>query len=117
VACIELTLPLPTSANDLWTPTRKGLRKSDAYRAWLKEAGWLAMAQRQRKVSGPYKISISAVRPDNRRRDLGNLLKATEDLLVGIGLIDDDSKSEMIVMRWVTAGDGITVRVEPAGVE
>lgn len=117
MAPVELTLPYPPSANRLWVRARQGMRRSDHYTAWLKEAGWLALAQRPGKITGPYKLAINAVRPDKRRRDLGNLLKATEDLLVSIGLIEDDSKSEMIVMRWVTTGEGVTIRIEPAGVE
>lgn len=119
---IELHLPLPTSANDLWKPDgRGGLCRTDAYDQWLRDAGWLAKAQlikaSHRSVQGPYKLTMQAVRPDKRRRDLGNLLKATEDLLVSIRVIEDDSLSECITMRWVTVGDGIYVMVGPAGVE
>jgi len=67
---IKLHLVLPPSANQLWTRTRKGLRKTDRYTLWLAAAGWTAKAQRPDKVTGPYKLMLTAVRPDNRKRDL-----------------------------------------------
>jgi Holliday junction resolvase RusA-like endonuclease len=114
---IEIRLPYPVSANDLWSLTRTGMRKSDAYKAWLTEAGWEAKAQRPGKIIGPYKLSIHAVRPDAKRRDLGNLEKAVSDLLQSLQIIENDCLAEMITMRWVTSGEGITVILEPAGVE
>jgi Holliday junction resolvase RusA-like endonuclease len=114
---IELQLPFPTSANDLWSRTARGMRRSDAYTAWLVEAGWEARRQRPGKIEGPYKLTIHAVRPDSRRRDLGNLEKGVSDLLESLGIIENDCLAEMISMRWVTSGEGITVILEPAGVE
>src|ERR1035441_3525931 len=114
---VELQLPYPPTANKLWTRTRQGMRRTDSYNNWLQCAGWAVIQQRPKKIRGHYKISITAVRPDKRRRDLGNLLKATEDLLTAQGVIEDDSLSEQINMRWVTTGDGILVRIEAAGVE
>ena len=114
---VEVRLPYPPSANAIWRNFGGRTIKSAEYRAWIKEAGWAVKAQRPGQVSGPFKISLNAVRPDNRRRDLSNLLKATEDLLQAVGIIEDDCLAEMIIMRWVTTGDGICVRIEPAGVE
>ena len=114
---IELWLPFPPSANRLWVRARVGMRKSAAYVAWLLEAGAEVRRQKPGKIEGPYKIFITAARPDKRKRDLGNLEKATSDLLQSCGVISDDCHAEMITMRWVTQGDGIGVRIEPAGVE
>lgn len=91
--------------------------RSPHYTAWLTEASAMARKQKPEAVHGHYKLSLNAVRPDKRKRDLDNLLKATSDLLVSVGVIDDDSLCEMISLRWVTGGEGIYVRVEPAGVE
>lgn len=113
----ELLLPYPPSANRLWIRARKGMRKSPAYVAWLFEAGLLAKSQRPKSVSGPYKLSIQATRPDKRKRDLDNIIKPLADLLQTVGVIRDDCDCEMISARWVTAGEGVTVRIEPAGVE
>ena len=115
---VELTLPFPPSQNHLWTRTKNGMRCTDRYRAWLKEAGWLIQAKRPQPIKGPYKLSVQAVRPDNRKRDLDNFaFKAISDLIVELGIVQDDSLCEMISARWVTVGEGVTVRIEPAGVE
>lgn len=114
---IMLQLPFPPSVNRLWVKTRAGMRRSDEYVAWQQEAGFLAKAQHQKPITGPYKLAIHAARPDKRKRDLGNLEKGVSDLLQSLGLIRDDCDCEMITLRWVTAGIGITVLVQPAGVE
>ncbi len=114
---VELTLPYPPSANRLWTRTSKGMRKTDTYSAWLKVAGYMALAQKQPAVIGPYKMSIQAMRPDRRRRDIDNIIKSVSDLLQSVGVIEDDCDCEMVSARWVTSGDPLFVRVEPAGAE
>ena len=114
---VELLLPYPPSANHLWTRTRKGMRKSTKYVTWLLEAGWRAKAQRPGSVKGPYKLSIQVTRPDKRRRDIDNTIKPISDLLASVGIIRDDCDCEMVSARWVTTGEGVTVRIEPAGIE
>jgi len=93
------------------------MRKSNAYVAWLMLAGVEARRQKPSRISGPYHLIIQAARPDKRRRDLDNLLKPISDLLVSVGVIRDDCECEMISARWVTVGEGVTIRIEPAGVE
>jgi len=93
------------------------MRKTDAYNAWLTLAVSEARKQKPEAISGPYHLSINVVRPDKRRRDIDNLIKATSDLLVCVGVIDDDCDCEMVSARWVTSGEGLYVRVSPAGVE
>ena len=114
---ILLTLPYPPSANHIWRTAGKRVYRSKRYMEWLEEAAGMAIGQRQGGIKGPYKISIDAVRPDKRVRDLGNLEKPISDLLVQIGTIEDDKLAEMICIRWVTNGEGVTVRIEKAGIE
>ena len=114
---IELNLPYPPTANHMWQRRRNGMRLSDAYQRWLTSAGYIANAQRAGKMTGRYKLSIQAVRPDRKRRDLDNIIKPISDLLVRLGTIEDDCNCEMINARWVTTGEGVHVRIEPAGVE
>jgi crossover junction endodeoxyribonuclease RusA len=101
---ITLTLPYPPTTNNLFVNAGKGRNKSPGYRKWLQEAGLEIMAQRprlaSRKVTGPYTFALVAERPDNRRRDLGNLEKPVSDLLVSMGLIGDDCDAEQIELRW-----------------
>lgn len=115
---VQLHLPYPPSANRLWVRARKGMRKSDAYSAWLTEAGWHAKAQRPTKIDGPYKLSIHASRPDRRTRDLDNIIKPVNDLLQAVGVINNDSDCDIVCARWVTAGGpGVVVFLDRAGVE
>lgn len=114
---VEIWLPYPPSANGLWRSARGKVFRSRKYVDWLTAAGLEAMAQRAGSVRGPYKISITAARPDKRKRDLDNLLKAISDLLKSIGAIEDDHLCEMLTARWVTTGDGVAIRLEAAGTE
>lgn len=111
---ITLRLPYPPSANRLWTRAKKGMRRTDEYLAWLAEAGWEAKAQGVGSIQGPYRISIHAVRPDNRQRDLDNIIKPIQDVLQHISVVRNDCECEMLSARWVSSGDPITVILEPA---
>jgi Holliday junction resolvase RusA-like endonuclease len=116
-SAIEINLPLlAPSINDLWVPVRGRLVLSSTYKRWINDVGYIANTQiRGRQVTGPYKLTVTAVRP-KRAPDLDNVaFKAVSDLLVRLGAIEDDSHCEALFGRWVTAGEGMTVRVERAG--
>lgn len=114
---IELQLPFPPSANRLWRRSGHTIHKSKTYTDWLRDAGWQVIAQKAGGIAGPYTLSIQAKRPDKRRRDIDNLIKPISDLLVSVGAVADDTHCEMVSARWVTSGEGVTVRISPAGVE
>ena len=113
---IELTLPMPPSANRLWRKSGARMHKSTQYTDWLRTAGYMAMAQHPEAITGPYRLSIQFMRPDKRKRDLDNRIKAINDLLQTIGVIEDDSDCEVVTARWVTSGEPCTVWVEKSGV-
>lgn len=112
-----MQLPYPVSTNSIWARTRNGVRKSDKYAAWLIEAGQIAKHYRAYAVVGKYNLYLAASRPDNRKRDIDNLIKSVSDLLVSVGIVRDDSDCELVSARWVTAGEGVNVRVERAVTE
>ena len=114
---IELHLPYPPSVNSIWRRSGTTIHKSSKYKKWIRDAGWQVAAQKPGGIKGPYAMSIQAVRPDKRRRDLANLEKVVSDLLQSLGVVEDDSYAELISMRWVTTGEGVTVRITPAGME
>ena len=114
---VTLDLPYPPSANRLWRTYRGRVCKSREYKDWLVVAGFAARSQGLTEVVGPYKISINATRPDKRRRDLDNIIKPVSDLMQSIGVIKNDSDCELLTARWLTTGDGVNVRIEPAGTE
>lgn len=114
---IDLHLPLiPPSANDLWRIAGRRLVRTDEYNAWLDDMGYFVNRHCANAVAVPYRLSIAALRPSSRR-DLDNIIKPTSDLLQKMGAVKNDSLCEMVVARWVTQGEGVHVRVEPAGVE
>lgn len=113
-----LTLPYPPSANHLWRNVSGKTLKSEEYRKWLALASALVMSQRPKAVRGGYSLTVIATRPDNRRRDLDNLIKPVSDLLKFSGVIEDDSLARSIFIGWSDEGvvrDGcIIAQIEPA---
>ena len=103
---LNITLPLPPSLNSLWKVTKQGrLYKSPEYTAWKTAAQWDLKAQiGAKKIKGKFKLTLIADRPDKRRRDLDNLLKAALDCLNGIA-IEDDHQCEMLEAWWGSKGD------------
>lgn len=112
---IELRLPLPPSVNGLYANVPgKGRVKSARYRTWLNAAGWCLKEGRPKKVKGEYVLWLWCERPDERKRDLFNLVKAVEDLLVEHGVVEDDSQCIAGHLYWSGTGRECTVKVEPA---
>jgi crossover junction endodeoxyribonuclease RusA len=113
-----LTLPYPPSANRLWRNVKGKTLKSGHYRLWLTEAGWSVREQRPKSIPGAYRLTISAVRPDNRARDIDNLIKPISDLLKAAGVIEDDSLAKSVFAIWADVppvkGGAITVHLEAA---
>ena len=111
---IKIILALPPSVNRLWRTTQTGrMYKAPKYAAWRKTAVQNAILQAgRRKITEPYKLTLEVVRPDKRKRDLDNLLKAASDCLVEAGIIDD-SQCEHIEARWVHNEHPCTITIEP----
>ena len=109
---IELKLPLPPSANAIWRSNRSHVHNRRHTRPGFTQAGWEARAQHPDKIEGAYSFSIEAVCPDQRRRDLDNLIKLVGDLLASIGVIEDDRLCQKVSAEWIAAGSGLIVRIE-----
>ena len=76
---------------------------------------WEIRSQTKLKISGSYKLTILAVRPDKRKRDLGNLEKAVSDILVSMSVVEDDCLCEWLEIRWVDDGPACEVIIEAIG--
>lgn len=120
---IRLILPFPPSVNRLWRASKGGkVYRSDQYSGWRSVSLW-RLAEQMRKsypgqsVGGPYHLTVRAVKPDRRKRDLGNLEKAISDILVSAGIVADDHLCQRITLMWVTDGPECEILIEPHTVE
>jgi crossover junction endodeoxyribonuclease RusA len=78
---------------------------SKPYKDWVKHAEWALQGQvKGKQITGEYTLEIVAVKPDKRRRDLGNLEKAVSDLLQKAKVIEDDYLCQDIHLRWAKSG-------------
>jgi crossover junction endodeoxyribonuclease RusA len=111
---IEVLLPLPPSVNRLWRTSKGGIMyRSDEYMQWRKVAMWEAAAQAKgARIEGLFKVTLRVARPDRRRRDLDNLLKAVLDAVDQAGLVRDDADCDWIDARWTKGGPECYVLLE-----
>ena len=91
----------PPSANRIWRYVNGRAIKSAEYRTWREAQEWAVKAQREPTVIGAYTAHIMVNRPDNRKRDLDNLLKPIGDVLVAAGIVEDDSLCQKLTVEWV----------------
>jgi Holliday junction resolvase RusA-like endonuclease len=110
---MTIRLPYPPSLNRLYRAVRGRSVKSADGRAYASLASGLVMASRVR-VTGPFVLSVLAVRPDKRARDLDNLLKPVLDVLQAGGAIENDSLCQCLMIRWADVSAGISSHSETA---
>jgi crossover junction endodeoxyribonuclease RusA len=112
---IELSIPHPPSVNSLYrnVPGR-GRAKTERYKTWLTAAGWEIRRQRPGRIEGPYSLTI-IVKRKNKRADLGNLVKAVEDILVAHRVIEDDCHASDIHLHWSDLVTDTQLILRPAG--
>lgn len=111
-----IELPFPPSTNNLFLNARGGRFRSQKYDTWIQEAGWELARQRPLKHAGPVILSFEFQEgQDNRKRDISNLVKAPEDLLVKHGVIeaDDGSIVRGIELKWSNEVKGVRVTIKP----
>ena len=98
---VSLTLPWPPSMNTYWR-TFKGRMifsaKGRAYREAVIEQ--VQLQGGLKGYQGKLVVEVEAYRPDKRRRDLDNLLKATLDSLAHAGVYEDDSQIHDLRIYW-----------------
>ncbi len=101
VDMVRLVLPYPPSINSAGANNTRSGRKSGAYNAFLiavrkavTEAGKPRLEPESRLA-----VSIDAVPPDKRRRDIDNLLKVTIDALQQAGVYEDDALIDDLRIR------------------
>jgi crossover junction endodeoxyribonuclease RusA len=107
-----LVLPFPPTVNNLFAG--KGRRfPSMNYKNWQAEAALALAAQGPLpSFAGKVALTFTFGRPDNRRRDLFNYVKAPEDALVRHGILVDDSLVEFGAVKWAPDVTGCRVEIE-----
>lgn len=113
---IELTLPWPPSVNRYWRTFQGRMIISAEGRSYRKAVADQVLIQRGAKhYEGKMKVEIQAWRPDNRRRDLDNLLKAVLDACTHAGVWVDDSNIVDLRIYWAEdIGGMVKVKVSEA---
>lgn len=113
---VVVTLPFPPSTNNLFINTSRGRIRSSKYDEWATEAGWELTRQRPVKSLGPVSLLFEfQSNRDKRKRDITNLLKAPEDLLVKFGVIeaDDNTIVQAISAGWSASVKGVRITITP----
>lgn len=86
-----VTIPVPPSVNAIYGNNKhgkgRGRFKTKRYKEWLTAAGWQIKEQKPQKVSGKYRFFLAVPKT---RCDTDNFIKPTQDLIVSLGLVDDD---------------------------
>jgi crossover junction endodeoxyribonuclease RusA len=98
---IEITLPWPPSVNTYWRTFNGRMiisAKGREYRESVAEQ--VAEQDSAKQYTGKLRVEIEAWRPDNRRRDLDNLLKAVLDGCTHANVWEDDSNIVDLRIYW-----------------
>jgi crossover junction endodeoxyribonuclease RusA len=111
---IELTLPFPPSVNTYWRTFQGRMLISKKGREYRKAvADEIVLQKGNKHLKGKIKMTIEAWRPDNRRRDLDNLLKAPLDALTHAGVYEDDQLIVDLRIFWAEDQAGkLKVKIE-----
>ena len=105
---ITLTLPWPPSVNRYWRTFQGRMIISAEGRSYRKAVADQVLIQRGAKhYEGKLRVTIEAWRPDRRRRDLDNLLKAVLDSLTHAGVWADDGLIVDLRIYWADSIGGM----------
>lgn len=111
---MELILPFPPSVNTYWRTFQGRMiisQKGREYRQLV--ADQVLIQKGAKQYAGKVKMTIEAWRPDERRRDLDNLLKAPLDALTHAGVYMDDRLIVDLRIYWAEEKGGkLKVKIE-----
>lgn len=114
---IELTLPWPPTVNTYWRSFNGRVLISAKGREYRKAVADQVLIQRAAKhIDYAVMVEIKAYRPDRRRRDLDNLLKALLDSMTHAGVMEDDALIEDLRVYWADEIGGM-VKINIEGIE
>lgn len=107
---IALRLPYPPSVNHYWRHWRGRFvvaTEGKRFRANVQGEYWTQYGMQNPMLKGRLGVSIDAVMPDRRRRDIDNLTKSVLDSLAFAGVFEDDEQIDQLIVR--------RLHVEPPG--
>ncbi len=79
---------------------------------WPSARTALARGRAPAQIAGPYALHLRFNRTyKGGKADLGNLEKATSDVLQAAGVIEDDKHAQHIESEWVSDGPAVWARV------
>ena len=114
---IEITLPWPPTVNSYWRTYKGRIIISKEGREYRKAVADQVLIQRAAKhIDYAVKVEIKCFRPDRRRRDLDNLLKALLDSMTHAGVMEDDALIEDLRVYWADEIGGM-VKINIEGIE
>ena len=114
---IEITLPWPPTVNTYWRNFNGRTIISAKGREYRKAVADQVLIQRaDKQIYYAVKVEIECFRPDRRRRDLDNLLKALLDSMTHAGVMQDDALIADLRVYWADEIGGM-VKVTIEGVE
>lgn len=111
--------PYPPSVNRLYRKRPQGgMFKSSEWAAWFKATVRFMREQnaKVKRFDGPVRVEYIVARPDNRRRDVTNLIKPLDDMLEDLGVVDNDCQIVDCRIAWDTesrVANGLMVTVYP----
>jgi len=107
-----IKLPYPPTINHYYFTTKQGRRIITAKgKAYHQEVGYLLNSYKP--TSDPVKMLINVYPPDNRRRDLDNILKVLGDSMEGYLYKDDNQIVDLHVIKFPKVKGGyIEVHIE-----
>jgi crossover junction endodeoxyribonuclease RusA len=113
---IELKLPWPPTVNTYWRNVNGRVLISAKGREYRQAVASQVLIQRGAKhFDYALQVTIEAFRPDRRRRDLDNLLKAILDSLTHAGVMEDDCLIVDLRIYWAEEiGGYVKVTIEGA---
>jgi Holliday junction resolvase RusA-like endonuclease len=116
---LTFTLPQPPTTNALFLNVRgKGRVKTQRYKDWITDAGWLAKSAAivdGERITFSGKVHVEYEVSGSQKFDEGNLEKPLSDLLVRVGIIKDDRLiDKIIIARREDKERTVTVTIKEA---
>lgn len=96
---LDVSLPWPPSSNRYWRMWNHRLIISREARDYKRDIKQLYYTWPIKRLQGRLELTINAMPPDKRARDLDNLLKITIDSLESTGIFENDSQIDKITIE------------------